>query len=155
MKQEIERKFLVHPERLPEDTRSGGVQITQGYLSFAPAVRVRLTEGTPEGPKAWLTIKGPGTVSRQEFEYEIPAEDARALLNICHASLTKIRHRVTVGNHVWDVDEFTGPHQGLWLAEVELSRPDEPFVRPDWIGEEVSHDPRYTNAALALAGRAP
>jgi CYTH domain-containing protein len=155
MKREIERKFLVRADRVPAAARAQGVRLAQGYLAFSPSVRVRLAEGGREGPQAWLTIKGPGLVARDEYEYEIPADDARGLLGLCAATLTKVRYRVPVGGHVWDLDEFTGPHAGLWLAEVELARPDEDFERPPWLDREVTADPRYTNAALARAGRAP
>jgi CYTH domain-containing protein len=154
MKREIERKFLVRVDRLPANARVEGANIVQGYLSFDPSVRVRLARDA-HGSHAWLTVKGPGTLSRAEYEYAIPADDAEGLLALCRATLTKVRRRVTVGAHVWDVDEFTGSHAGLWLAEVELSRADEGFERPPWLGDEVSHDARYTNGALARAGRAP
>jgi CYTH domain-containing protein len=148
MNREIERKFLVHTDRLPE--LGEGEALVQGYLAFQPSVRVRSAKA-----RAWLTIKGPGQLERAEYEYEIPIDDARGLLQLCAATLTKIRRHVTVGEHVWDLDQFTGAHDGLWLAEVELSAVDEAFARPPWLGAEVTDDPRYTNAALARAGRPP
>ena len=154
MSVEIERKFLVRVDALPPEARTGGARFEQGYLSLEPAVRVRASEENGVG-RAWLTIKGPGKIERLELEYEIPIADARALLPMCKAVLTKIRRTVTVGKHVWEIDEFTGAHAGLWLAEIELRAPDEPFERPVWIGDEVSDDERYANAALARAGRAP
>ena len=159
---EIEHKFLVRVERLPDAARTGGARLTQGYLSFVPSVRVRVSEtieigGGAGGPetKAWLTIKGPGVIERAEYEYEIPTAHAREMLGLCAATLTKTRRRVPVGAHTWDVDEFTGSHAGLWLAEVEISAQGEDFERPPWLGEEVSKDGRYANGALARAGRAP
>lgn len=152
---EVERKFLVRTDLLPPSARMDGTRIVQGYLAFSPSVRVRVAEQEGEPPRAWLTIKGPGMVERDEFEYEIPVADAQAMLALCHASLTKVRRRVQVGRHTWDIDEFTGPHAGLWLAEIELADAAEPFERPLWLGEEVSEDARYTNSALARAGRAP
>jgi adenylate cyclase len=154
MSREIERKFLVRVDALPAEAHVGGARFEQGYLSTDPAVRVRASE---EGgvSRAWLTIKGPGTIDRLELEYEIPIADARAMLPLCKAVLTKVRRRIRVGAHTWDTDEFTGAHAGLWLAEVELASIDEAFERPSWIGDEVSSDARYTNAALARAGRAP
>jgi CYTH domain-containing protein len=155
MKQEIERKFLVHAARVPASVRREGARLSQGYLAFQPSVRVRRSEREHEAPRAWLTIKGPGLLAREEYEYEIPADDAPGLLALCAATLTKIRYRVPVGAHVWELDEFTGAHAGLWLAEIELPRPDEPFEQPEWLDHEVTDDARYTNGALARAGRAP
>lgn len=158
MKVEIERKFLVRPAKVPLSAKTGGQRFTQGYLSSRPSVRVRLEHGG----RAWLTIKSDAAEhdaehapSRKEFEYEIPTEDAHSLLGLCLYSLDMIRYRVKVGSHEWEIDEFLGPHKGLWMAEIELSRPDESFERPEWITDEVSDDDRYTNGALAKAGRAP
>jgi adenylate cyclase len=155
MHREIERKFLVRTERLPAGARADGARLTQGYLAYEPSIRVRLSEGSSEGARGWITIKSKGTLVRDEFEYEVPPDDARALLALAKASLAKVRYRVRVGAHTWDLDEFAGPHQGLWLAEVELGSEDEDFARPDWLGDEVTHDPRYTNVALARTGRVP
>jgi adenylate cyclase len=155
MPDEIERKFLVDPARVPAEARRDGATYAQGYLAFVPSVRVRVATARDGGERAWLTIKGPGTIRRAEYEYEIPSADGRALLDLCVAALAKVRYRVPVGAHTWDLDEFTGPHAGLWLAEVELAAVDEPFERPAWIAAEVSDDSRYTNGALARAGRAP
>jgi CYTH domain-containing protein len=152
---EIERKFLVQRDRLPTLDRARAAEIEQGYLSFEPSVRVRRATYAAQPPRAWITIKGRGTVERSEFEYAIPPEDAEALLAMCPAKLTKLRHRIDAGARHWDLDEFTGAHQGLWLAEIELERADEVFDRPAWLGAEVSHDARYTNGALARAGRVP
>jgi CYTH domain-containing protein len=153
---EIERKFLVKVDALPRAARKGGERFEQGYLSFKPSVRVRLSKPVGAGKSgAWITIKGPGTISRSEFEYAIPTADARAMLDLCVATLTKIRRRVRIGRHTWEVDELTGAHAGLWLAEIELTSAREKFDRPAWLGEEVSLDERYTNSSLARAGRAP
>jgi CYTH domain-containing protein len=152
---EIERKFLVDAARVPAAARQHGARFEQGYLSFTPSVRVRRSERDGAEPEAWITIKGPGMIDRAEFEYPIPAADARELLKLCAARLTKTRYRVPFGKHVWDLDEFSGAHHGLWLAEVELAAADESFERPPWLGIEVSGDARYANSALASAGRAP
>ena len=141
---EIERKFRV--------TGTGwrtadGVRYTQGYLNRdkARTVRVRLA-----GQQAWLTIKGATSgATRAEFEYAIPVADAAALLQLCDGPLIdKTRHTQTVRNTVWEVDEFHGDNSGLVVAEVELASEEQPFDRPDWLGEEVTHDPRYFNSAL-------
>lgn len=146
MAHEIERKFLVVDSSWKAN--APGVLFRQGYLSTdkARTVRVRL-----EGERGVLTIKGlTRGVTRLEFEYDIPADDAiRMLDELCERPLIeKTRYRVAVGRHVWDVDEFHGDNAGLVVAEVELTSPDDAFERPSWIGREVSDDPRYFNANL-------
>ena len=104
------------------------------------------------GDKAKLTIKGRTEgFTRGEWEYPIPAEDASELIErFCGPRcIEKTRHYLTVGSHEWVIDEFAGRHVGLLLAEIELESEDEPFERSNWIGEEVSHDPRYYNEVLA------
>jgi adenylate cyclase len=146
--QEIERKFLVRGE--PWKQGAPGVRMRQGYLSLDKerTVRVRVA-----GEQAWLTIKGePRGLTRAEFEYEIPLADARRLLDeLCHQPiLDKTRYRIRHGAHMWEIDVFHGPHEGLVLAEIELASENEAFARPHWIAEEVSGDPRYANANLVL-----
>jgi adenylate cyclase len=123
----------------------------QGYLSAtsSSSVRVRIEDGQ----RAWLTIKSAvaGT-TRQEFEYEIPAEDAKSLLQLGVGSpIAKTRYRVPVDRHVWEVDVFEGANTGLVVAEIELESESEEFSLPDWIGKEISADKRYYNAALTHA----
>ncbi len=143
---EIERKFLVSGDGWRG--RAEGVFYRQGYLSAEPerTVRVRIA-----GDRAFLTIKGRGVgISRPEFEYEIPIEDARELLDeLCHTPLIE-KHRYTFefGGLHWEIDEFHGLNEGLILAEVELESETQKIVKPPWIGKEVSRDPRYFNAAL-------
>lgn len=149
---EIERKFLVHADRLALASLPEGARFAQAYLSLDPTVRVRRAERPGQPPRAWITVKGPGSLTRAEFEYEIPAEDARAMIPLAVAALSKTRYRVPFGAHVWDLDHFHEPFAGLWLAEVELSHPDEEFARPPWLAAEVTEDPQYSNAAIALAG---
>jgi CYTH domain-containing protein len=144
---EIERKFLVHADQLPP--LPPPQQLWQGYLATDPAVRVRLVIEPGGARRGELTIKGRGLVTRAEFNYEIPAADAEELLALCGRSLRKRRHRL--GR--WEIDRFDdvpGPGGApLWLAEIELASEDEPFERPAWLAAEVTHDPAYTNAALA------
>ena len=146
MADEIERKFLVSSDAWRDGPP--GVRICQGYLSRDKerTVRVRLA-----GDKAFLTIKGETSgISRKEFEYPIPPEDAQTLLDLCLPQLVdKIRHERQHGGHVWEVDEFLGANAGLVVAEIELSDANEAFERPAWLGREVSDDPRYYNANLA------
>lgn len=146
MGMEIERKFLVKGDGWK--SLAQGVLLRQGYLSSAPerTVRVRI-----EADAAMLTIKGRTTgASRAEWEYTIPLEDARALLDgLCERPIIeKRRYRIPFAGMVWEVDEFLGENAGLVVAEIELESEDQDFARPDWIGEEVTHDPRYFNASL-------
>jgi adenylate cyclase len=139
---EIERKFLVRKELLPKDLPPGD-ELEQGYLCTDPTVRVRLV-ATPDGTRhAELTIKGKGLLQRAEFNYPIPLADAEALLRLCKSSLRKVRRKL--GR--WDLDHFRA--RDLWLAEIELEKPDQRFDRPAWLGEEVTEDPAYSNSRLA------
>ena len=144
---EIERKFLVKGEGWRE---APFTRFVQGYLNRDKqrTVRVRI-----EGHRAFLTVKGVsrGAV-RAEYEYAIPLADARELLTLCEPPLIeKRRHVVAHLGSRWEVDEFVGYLAGLVLAEIELTAPDQPFERPDWLGEEVTGDPRYFNANLSLS----
>jgi adenylate cyclase len=143
---EIERKFLP-----ASDGWRGLGQPTlmrQGYLVADPVrtVRVRI-----EGERAVITIKSKTTgASRGEWEYEIPVPDAAELLErLCEQPLVeKVRHRIEHAGHTWEVDEFQGENAGLVVAEIELDSEDEAFEKPDWIGQEVTGDPRYYNSSL-------
>lgn len=146
---EIERKFLVVGEYKSLATTS--YYIAQGYLSKTPArtIRIRL-----RGDKAFLTIKAasaPGGLSRYEFETEISIDDGRKLLAMCDDGIIeKYRHLVPCGKHVCEVDEFLGRNAGLVMAEIELSHEAEPYVRPSFLGKEVTGQVRYYNAQLSL-----
>ena len=146
MGKEIERKYLVKQETWKPQAE--GTHFKQGYLNTQKerVVRVRI-----EGSKAKLTIKGVTTgVTRSEFEYVIPVEDASILLdNLCEKPLIdKHRHAEVNGGKTWEIDVFHGDNEGLVVAEIELGSESETFVRPDWAGEEVSSDPRYFNSNL-------
>ncbi|MDQ9171078.1 CYTH domain-containing protein [Oxalobacteraceae bacterium R-40] len=143
---EIERKFLV----LGTDWQRAGKRslLRQGYISSHPErlVRVRIDDAA-----AYLTIKGKTTgATRAEWEYPIPPADARSLLEtLCEKPLIeKYRYRISHEGMTWEVDEFLGENAGLVVAEIELSDEDEFFVKPSWIGEEVTSDPRYFNSSL-------
>lgn len=143
---EIERKFLVHADRLP--VLPPGERIVQGYVPALNRVTVRVRL---RGNRAWLTLKGPTTgISRSEFEYEIPVADAEAMLaELCQAGvIEKTRHEILHAGQRWELDVFAGANAGLLLAELELPSEDEPFALPDWVGEDVSSDLRYSNQAL-------
>lgn len=143
---EIERKFLVRDEEWR--SLGQGVLLRQGYLSSAPerVVRVRV-----EGDSAMLTIKGKSRgATRSEWEYPIPLGDARAFLDgLCERPIIeKKRYRIPHAGMVWEVDEFFGENAGLVVAEIELESEDQAFSKPEWVGEEVTHDARYFNANL-------
>jgi len=145
---EIERKFLVQGDSW-RAAAGIGTQMRQGYLIGSPlaSIRVRVNGG-----RAWLNIKGRTiSVTRAEFDYEIPRADAdRILDDLCSgAIIEKTRYRIEHGHHVWEVDVFDGENAGLVVAEIELESESEAFSRPDWVAEEVSHDPRYYNVRLA------
>ena len=144
---EIERKFLVAGR--PWQGLAEGLVIRQGYLALSESNVVRVRVG---GDQAWLTIKGPTQgISRLEFEYEIPLQDANSLLGLCEgAIIEKTRYRIEEEGVLFELDVFGGENAGLVVAEVELEREEEDFFRPAWLGEEVSHDPRYRNSALSL-----
>ena len=158
---EIERRFLVDVSKLPSLGDLPVEALHQGYLSKDPVVRVRLIKGNTGRDEhhcsgcttAKLTIKGKGTLSRPEFEYSIPVTDAEELL--CLAKLGIIyKNRYTLGR--WSIDQFTDDDlDGLWLAEIELGSEHEllPYPKPEWLGEEVTEDVRYTNAHLAEHGK--
>ena len=145
---EIERKFLVKGTDFKQQARSSS-RIKQGYIcsGHGRTVRVRLRD-----EKAYLTIKGPsvdGGLSRYEFEKEITFDEALSLFRLCEPGIIdKRRYLVDSGNHTFEVDEFYGDNEGLVMAEVELSAPDEPFKKPDFIGKEVTGDHRYYNSHL-------
>ena len=146
MATEIERKFLVSDTAFLE--KSEGEYLSQGYLSHTPesVVRVRI-----RGDEAFLTVKGiTKGASRLEFEYPVPREDAKEMLALCpEGKIEKTRHEIPLGKHVWEVDVFHGDNDGLIVAEIELGGEDEAFEKPDWLGEEVTGDPRYYNSNLS------
>ena len=145
MAHEIERKFLVQSDEwrsLAEATR-----YRQGYLSSIKERVVRVRTIDDDG---FLTIKGMNEgLTRLEFEYDIPVEDASSLLDLCEKPLIeKNRCKIEQDGLVWEVDEFFGDNAGLIVAEVELESEDQAFEKPSWVGEEVSGDPRYFNSNL-------
>jgi len=145
---EIERKFLVRGEDYRRQATSKS-RIRQGYIMSknGRTVRVRL-----RGNRGFLTIKGPsldGGLSRYEFEKEITTDEAEQLFRLCEPGIIdKTRYLVHSGKHTFEVDEFYGDNEGLLMAEVELSSPDEPFEKPDFIGDEVTGDRRFYNAHM-------
>ncbi len=147
MATEIEHKFLLTGDGWKAHiVRSE--QYKQGYLANNDrcSVRVRIA-----GDQAWLNIKSAtlGTC-RSEFDYPVPADDAEQILETLCARpfIEKTRYFVAHAGHLWEIDVFAGDNEGLMVAEIELSSEGEDFVRPEWVGEDVSHDRRYYNSAL-------
>ena len=147
--QEIERKFLVTSARYKEKAIDA-TTIVQGFLNTAPerTVRVRIY-----GDKGFLTVKGKSSASgttRFEWEKEISVKDAEQLMTLCEEySIEKVRYRVQVGNHIFEVDEFLGNNKGLTVAEIELQHENESFKKPDWLGQEVTGVAKYYNSQLS------
>ncbi|MBE0437722.1 MAG: CYTH domain-containing protein [Methylomicrobium sp.] len=146
---EIEHKFLL----LNDDWRklvTKSTKYKQGYLASEKnaSIRVRISDD-----EAWLNIKS-ATIGnfRHEYEYEIPYHDAEEIINnLCRKPLIeKTRHLIPIGPHIWEIDEFEGENQGLIVAEIELQETDQAFAKPEWIGQEVTHDLRYYNNNLSL-----
>lgn len=153
---EIERKFIVNPQLLPP--LPPGQRLTQGYLSESPCVRVRVSEN-----KAWITIKGDGLLSREEYEFEhsTPSDVdriSRMLSNLGRAHLSKTRYQLLGPDGLkWDVDQFYqaqpgGSLAGLWVAEVELDSPTQSVQIPAWAVQEVTYDDRFSNLSLSRVG---
>ncbi len=147
MPREIERKFLLKNDKWRSMVQASRA-LRQGYLcgNDRASVRVRI-----DGDQANLNIKSATLgVERLEFEYAIPVEQAEALLSeLAGQVVEKTRHEVRHHEHLWEIDEFAGDNAGLIVAEVELEDAQERFERPDWLGDEVSGDPRYYNTELA------
>lgn len=143
---EIERKFRVVGDYKPYVSCS--MHLVQGYIaSGRRTVRVRIADD-----RAWLTIKGPskdGGLSRFEWEKEISLREALELMQLAEGSIIeKHRHLVEFEGHTFEVDEFLGDNLGLTIAEVELQSPDEEFMRPEWLGDEVTGIKRFYNSHL-------
>lgn len=146
MAKEIERKFLVEGDFMPYVTSSSHIE--QGYVARSEELTLRIRTRDNKG---FLTIKGrsnAASMSRDEWEYEIPVEEARELLRFSRGTIEKTRYLVPAGRHTFEVDYFYGANEGLVVAEVELTDENEPFERPAWLGREVTGDRRYYNSQL-------
>lgn len=143
---EIERKFLLK-NNVWRDLAEG-VYYRQGYLNSTSerTVRVRIIN-----EKGFLTIKGVADgATRLEFEYEIPKDECKIMLDDLAEKpvIEKNRYKVDYKGFVWEIDEFFGENRGLIVAEVELESEDQKFEIPEWVGEEVTGDLRYFNSNL-------
>ena len=149
MAYEIERKFLVKGEF--KQFALSSTYIVQGYIYFdkEKSVRVRI-----RGDKGFITVKssvGDSKVTRNEWEYEVPASEANEMLRLCGKNvIEKTRYIVNVKNLTVEVDEFYGENEGLLLAEIELINESQQFEKPDFLGQEVTGQPRYYNAQLCV-----
>ena len=146
MGKEVERKFLVKGDAWRAQTH--GKRYRQGYLSTVKERTVRIRVA---GEQGFVTIKGITVgASRAEYEYEIPLADANEMLDqLCERPIVeKTRYRIPQDDIAWEIDEFAGDNRGLVVAEVELTDEKQAIRFPEWIGEEVTGDPRYFNANL-------
>lgn len=148
MGKEIERKFLVANDSWRNKVTKQ-YRIQQGYLNTDPirTVRVRII-----GEQGFLTVKGKSEgLTRLEFEYQIPAPDALAMLKLCDKnSISKTRFEVEEHSMLWEIDVFDDLNKGLELAEVELDSEEQSIILPEWVGEEVSYDTKYYNSNLIM-----
>ena len=144
---EIERKYLIEREDLSFLQLIEGEKIKQAYIQNENSRTVRVRT---KGEKAFLTVKiGNESLSRDEFEYQIPVQDAISMMEIMNLKvLSKIRYEIKFENNLWEVDVFEGKLNGLIIAEIELESEDESFNKPVWLGREVTYDPSYLNAKL-------
>lgn len=143
---EIERKFLVKKDALPE--LKNGRMISQGYIQTSDHTVVR---ARVKGDKGYLTIKGKSDGMRcAEYEYEIPVTDACEIIsNLCNGKcVEKTRYEIKIAKHIWEVDVFHGENEGLIVAEVELAQENEEVDIPTWVAEEVTGQTQYFNASL-------
>lgn len=144
---ETERKFLVKGEFRDKSIKS--MEMIQAYISVDPQKTIRIRM---RGDEAFLTIKSPrvlGKIGRYEWEYSIPPDDAKLMLSIClPGKVIKTRYLVPYKDHTFEVDVFHDKNEGLIIAELELKSEDEEFEKPDWLGEEVTGDPRYYSSNL-------
>ncbi len=149
---EIERKFLVTSDAYKSEAKKY-THIIQGYLNTDPerTVRVRI-----KGKQAFITVKGISNVSgttRFEWEREIDSSEAKQLISICEQGIIeKTRYEILYGEHLYEVDEFGGCNKGLTIAEIELSKENEIFLKPDWLGKEVTGNPKYYNSHISKNG---
>ncbi|MCF6278818.1 MAG: CYTH domain-containing protein [Flavobacteriaceae bacterium] len=146
---EIERKFLVKNNSYKEESFKC-LSINQGFLNSNRnrVVRVRVVDD-----KGFITIKGKSNkkgTTRFEWEKEISLKEAKKLLKLCEKGvIKKTRYLVRVENHIYEVDVFKRKNKGLVVAEIELNSESELFLKPSWLGEEVTGEIKYYNSELS------
>jgi len=145
---EIERKFLVNIDKWNEVVKTQKFFIKQGYLIINHIISIRVRQTEANG---YITIKGNKVgITRSEFEYSIPKEEAEQLIDMYATSiLSKFRYIIEFKNKLWEVDEFLEDNSGLIIAEIELSNEKEKFELPEWIDKEVTHEEKYYNSNLS------
>ena len=154
MAQEIERKFLLADDRWRSSVAKSA-RIKDGLVANTNGrkTRVRII-----GERATITLKGQRHgLARSEFEYAIPVSDAEEILHtMCDGRIVeKIRHYVPHAGVTWEIDVYHGSLTGIVIAEVELKREDFELKLPDWIGEEITGDPRYSKINMEAAANRP
>ncbi len=149
MPTEIEHKYLIKIEEWIKEHPHKSEKIIQAYLSTDPLKTIRVRT---KGGKAYFTIKGKTKgASRLEYEYEIPFEDAQELIkNFGENLIEKTRHYINFENKLWEVDEFSGLNEGLFIAEIELQNEEEKYNLPNWIAEDITTNTKYANSNLSL-----
>lgn len=143
---EIERKFLVENDHWKTAQIIGKRSLKQAYLlrDADRSVRIRMTDNM-----AFFTVKLGIGITRSEFEYEIPIEEAQAMITEANLKcLEKTRYYIQHRTATWELDVFHGALEGLVLAELELEAEDQQIELPAWIGKEVTLDPNYLNSNL-------
>jgi adenylate cyclase len=145
---ETERKFLIEKDLWYAVKKPAGIDIQQAYLLNEPqkVIRIRVTYDS-----GYITIKGPVVnMTRLEYEFPVPKHEALEIMNhFTRGAIIKTRYKIESAGKIWEVDEFWGDNEGLIIAEIELKSADEQFLKPSWIGEEVTSDPRYYNSYLS------
>lgn len=144
---EIERKFLVDKQKWDAVPKPQGMNFRQGYILNSKQQTVRIRVADESG---YINLKSAlDATSRHEFEYEIPLEEAKQILDLfAKTQIQKIRYEIEVGGKIWEIDVFSGDNEGLIVAEIELDDASEAFEKPDWVTNEVTTEGRYTNSAL-------
>lgn len=146
---EIERKFLIDHEKWDQLHKPEGVHYRQGYMlsNGQETIRVRVSDS-----QGFLNLKSKiSSMTRKEYEYEIPLAEAIEILNsFTKHGTEKIRYRIPFETKIWEVDVFLGDNAGLIVAEIELTGESDKFIEPDWITTEVTDDGRYSNASLSV-----
>jgi len=144
---EIEHKFLVNSTIFRSLAKP--VRYRQGYLSILPGKTIRIRIA---GDRGFITVKAKvSNLIRKEYEYEIPLNDAEEMLSeLCNGRIIeKLRYRIPYQGFEWEVDEFLGENAGLIIAEIEVREENQSFMKPEWVGAEVTTQPEYLNSSLS------
>ena len=146
---EIERKFLVDLQSLPQ--LSNGKTIEQGYLNIVEAAETRIR--VTDGERASIITKDNNKLTRSVSGEYIPLENGLKMLSSCASRIKKVRYRYKhrpTDTYTWELDRFAGPLSGFWMAEVELTSEKQKIEYPKFITEEVTDDEEYRNSRLSL-----